>query len=162
MTLRSPAHTSHDQEIPTYRFFMLLPTIIIGCHGNACIANASLLSKHHLWNRGHIDNICTPSTEYKTFCPRAETRPLNCDYCPLWMASKTKLLSCFYEDLQKGRPSLKSHKPTCSTRFCLSMMSSKVSRADLYYKALRGRLAPSKTGSGYVLTYPCCPGPLHS
>lgn len=31
-----------------------------------------------------------------------------------------------------------------------------------FTKVLRGSLAPWKTVSGYVLTHPCCPGPLHS
>ncbi|VCX41022.1 unnamed protein product, partial [Gulo gulo] len=66
----------------TYRFLVLLPAVIICRHGDTCIANPSLLSENHLWNCGHVDNICPPGAEHEAFCPGAKARSLDCDHCP--------------------------------------------------------------------------------
>lgn len=70
-------NTRQDLLSATHCLLMLLPTVIVCCHGNAGIAQASLLGKDDLWNSGHVDNISAPLAEHQTLSPRGEPGPLD-------------------------------------------------------------------------------------
>lgn len=84
---------------------MLLPTVVVCCHGDAGIAQACLLGKDDLWNSGHIDDISAPLTEHQTLCPRGESGPLDAQHGSSGVALDPQAPRHLQQNLQRHKES---------------------------------------------------------
>lgn len=78
---------------------MLLPTVIVCCHGNAGVTQACFFGKDHLWHGGHVDDIGAPLAEHQALGPRGEARPLDGQHGPSVMTFHPQTPSHFQQDL---------------------------------------------------------------
>lgn len=80
---------------------MLLPTVVVCCHGDAGIAQAGLLGEDHLWHSGHVDDVSAPLAEHQALGPRGEAGTLDAQHGPSHMALDPKAPRHLHQNLHR-------------------------------------------------------------
>lgn len=146
-TNKSLKHQSNKNDLwpATHCFLVLLPTVIVCCHGNAGIAQASLLGEDRLWHGGHIDDVSTPLAEHQALCPRRKPRPLDSQHGPSHMTFDPQTPRHLHQNLQGISPSFWNKSLTPKVGWQLLICMPFQSTADKQTFILNTDATPMKT-----------------
>lgn len=91
----------------TNRLFVLLPAVVVCRHGNAGVAKARLLGQHHLWHRGHVDDVGAPLAEHQALCSGGKARTLDRQHGTSRVTLDAQTARHLHQDLCQDRPAVR-------------------------------------------------------